>query len=133
MKHFCYYDGGILQEQSSSKDMARRLIMGKIQADEKVLDMATGMWVPITQQAEIMSIVLSMRKVQKKKNSFLGECLKVSFDDEQAGMDDPFIPEFRTFGIIPLYSWKQLFYVEYYIFGYFRSIYLAYRRWRGFE
>jgi len=128
MKHYSYYSGGILQEETNSKNIARMLFKGELERCEKILDMQTGVWVPIEKQTDIMRIYSHMRQVSQR-TSLLGEY----FRDTCTVEDDEYLdicPDRVILGFIPLWSSRQIFWKEFFLWDILVRWIRAYKRWR---
>lgn len=129
MKHYSYYAGGVLQEEVGSKTIAKLLLNGELDSHERVLDLQTGMWVPVARQADIMSIYRSMREASTKPSFFelyMGE----STSDNWESMYDPVAPDRTILGFIPIWSAQQMFISEYWFFRFLGRVFHAYKKWR---
>ena len=127
MKHYCYYAGGILQDEVRSKTIAKMLLRGELAPSEKVLDMQTGLWVAVAKQPDIMKILYSMRKVHKP--TFLEFYFRDSLVEERRDLEDPRIPDGFIMGIIPYWSWEKLFWKPLYVYDFFANIIRRYMLW----
>lgn len=129
MKHYCYYSGGILREQENSKAIAKKLLRGEIADNELILDMETGLWVPVAKQRDIVDIYRHMRSVTLKK-SLWEEYISETTTEEEGDVVDTLTPNRVILGFIPLWSWKQIFFRQYIVFSFFSKIVRSFVRWR---
>ncbi|MDY0151821.1 MAG: hypothetical protein RBS43_06065 [Candidatus Cloacimonas sp.] len=130
MKHYCFYIAGVIQEETNSKNIARKLLRGEIAADEEVLDMQSGLWVPVAKQSDIMRIYHSMRKVQRKKG-FLDFFVQDSLNRDDDDFPDPVTPERFALGCFPIWSARQIFIGDYILFFCIANIYKSIKNWLG--